>query len=215
MPSRLQRLYGSFVRGFGEGIHESEEQSIGEEAFHRAPGARWAPSSTPSPSHFTQLTSRLRHFPIFLCLQIVARKATTVSAKDLEDFDSAFRSFDKDQQGGLDLDQLAGALGALGVAEIVSDASLYPLARPTEGETGIEMSAERAGGNDGVEGEEEAARRFREPGRNVRMCREGTQATLEPHEMFDLRRVRRSELTCSITSSPRTLRRFMPRSEMR
>lgn len=53
-------------------------------------------------------------------LQMVARKATTVPAKELEEFDSAFRSFDKDSQGRLDLDQLAGALGALGVAEIMS-----------------------------------------------------------------------------------------------
>lgn len=52
----------------------------------------------------------------------MARKATTVPAKDLEEFDSAFRSFDKDSRGSLDLDQLAGALGALGVAEIVSRA---------------------------------------------------------------------------------------------
>lgn len=41
-------------------------------------------------------------------------------AKVLEEFDSAFKTFDKDGRGRLDLDQLAGALGALGVAEIVS-----------------------------------------------------------------------------------------------
>ncbi|ORY55954.1 calponin homology domain-containing protein [Leucosporidium creatinivorum] len=64
------------------------------------------------------LEKRARARKVFIEQQIVARKATTVSPKDLEEFDSAFRSFDKDLLGRLDLDQLAGALGALGVAEI-------------------------------------------------------------------------------------------------
>lgn len=53
-------------------------------------------------------------------MQIIARKATTLSPIQLEEFDSAFRTFDRLNVGRLDLDQLAGALGALGVAEIVS-----------------------------------------------------------------------------------------------
>ncbi|GAA6026519.1 hypothetical protein JCM8202_002814 [Rhodotorula sphaerocarpa] len=50
--------------------------------------------------------------------QMVARKAKAVSPEQLEEFDSAFRAFDKDGFNKLDLDQLSGALSSLGVGEV-------------------------------------------------------------------------------------------------
>lgn len=50
---------------------------------------------------------------------MVARKAKAVSPEQLEEFDSAFRAFDKDGFNKLDLDQLSGALSSLGVGEVV------------------------------------------------------------------------------------------------
>lgn len=40
--------------------------------------------------------------------------------EQLEEFESAFRAFDKEGTNRLGLDELVGALGSLGVAEIVS-----------------------------------------------------------------------------------------------
>lgn len=76
---------------------------------------------------------------------MIARKTTTVSPKDLEEFDSAFRSFDKEALGRLDLDQLSGALGALGVAEIVSDDSLLLDSRVREDDARRIGGEKRAG----------------------------------------------------------------------
>lgn len=51
---------------------------------------------------------------------MVARKASSVTPEQLEDFESAFRAFDKDGKNALDLDELAGALSSMGVLEVVS-----------------------------------------------------------------------------------------------
>ncbi|GAA5972877.1 hypothetical protein JCM11641_003984 [Rhodosporidiobolus odoratus] len=53
--------------------------------------------------------------------QISARKQTSVTPEQLEEFESAFRAFDKDGKNTLDLDELAGALGSLGVLEVNLD----------------------------------------------------------------------------------------------
>ncbi|KAK4049284.1 alpha-actinin [Microbotryomycetes sp. JL201] len=65
-----------------------------------------------------RVVKRCRERALFIENQMVARKKSDVSPRDLEEFDSAFRSFDKDGLGSLTVDQLAGALGALGVLEI-------------------------------------------------------------------------------------------------
>ena len=52
--------------------------------------------------------------------QIVARRTTSLKPEQLEEFESAFRAFDKEGTNRLGLDELVGALGSLGVAEIVS-----------------------------------------------------------------------------------------------
>lgn len=52
---------------------------------------------------------------------MVARKASSVTPEQLEDFESAFRAFDKDGKNALDLDELAGALSSMGVLEVVSE----------------------------------------------------------------------------------------------
>lgn len=44
---------------------------------------------------------------------------TNVTPEQLEEFESAFRSFDKDESNTLDPDELSGALRSLGVAEEV------------------------------------------------------------------------------------------------
>jgi len=54
-----------------------------------------------------------------LITQIVARKQTSLTSEQLEEFESAFRAFDKDGRNKLGLDELVGALRSLGVAEIV------------------------------------------------------------------------------------------------
>ncbi|GAA5844203.1 hypothetical protein JCM9279_001724 [Rhodotorula babjevae] len=53
--------------------------------------------------------------------QMVARRATSLSPEQLEDISSAFRTFDKEAKNALDLDELAGALGSLGVPEVDLD----------------------------------------------------------------------------------------------
>ncbi|BGP20152.1 hypothetical protein JCM10213_000763 [Rhodosporidiobolus nylandii] len=53
--------------------------------------------------------------------QIVARKQTNVTPEQLEEFESAFRAFDKDGKNLLDLDELAGALGSLGISAVDLD----------------------------------------------------------------------------------------------
>jgi Ca2+-binding EF-hand superfamily protein len=50
---------------------------------------------------------------------MVARKASSVTPEQLEDFESAFRAFDKNGKNALDLDELAGALSSMGVLEVV------------------------------------------------------------------------------------------------
>ncbi|KAK4704874.1 hypothetical protein P7C70_g1343, partial [Phenoliferia sp. Uapishka_3] len=42
---------------------------------------------------------------------------TNVTPEQLEEFESAFRTFDKDLNNSLDADELVGALGSLGVSE--------------------------------------------------------------------------------------------------
>ena len=51
---------------------------------------------------------------------MVARKAKAVAPEQLEEFETAFRAFDKEGHNRLDLDQLSGALSSLGVSEVVS-----------------------------------------------------------------------------------------------
>lgn len=48
---------------------------------------------------------------------------TNVTPEKLEEFESAFRAFDKDYSNTLDTDELTGALRSLGVAEQVRDPS--------------------------------------------------------------------------------------------
>ncbi|GAA5985599.1 hypothetical protein JCM10908_007035 [Rhodotorula pacifica] len=50
--------------------------------------------------------------------QMVARKAKAVAPEQLEEFETAFRAFDKDGVNKLDLDELSGALSSLGVGEV-------------------------------------------------------------------------------------------------
>ncbi|GAA5863697.1 hypothetical protein JCM8547_003696 [Rhodosporidiobolus lusitaniae] len=57
----------------------------------------------------------------FIENQIVARKATSVTPEQLEEFESAFRAFDKDGTNSLGMDELAGALGSLGILEVNLD----------------------------------------------------------------------------------------------
>lgn len=51
---------------------------------------------------------------------MVARRAKAVAPEQLEEFETAFRAFDKEGVNRLDLDQLSGALSSLGVGEVVS-----------------------------------------------------------------------------------------------
>lgn len=53
-------------------------------------------------------------------MQMVARKAKAIAPEQLEEFETAFRAFDKEGHNRLDLDQLSGALSSLGVSEVVS-----------------------------------------------------------------------------------------------
>ncbi|GAA5865515.1 hypothetical protein JCM1840_001425 [Sporobolomyces johnsonii] len=53
--------------------------------------------------------------------QVVARRATTATPEQLEEWESAFRAFDKDGSNALDLDELSGALGSLGISEVNLD----------------------------------------------------------------------------------------------
>ena len=53
-------------------------------------------------------------------IQMVARKAKAIAPEQLEEFETAFRAFDKEGHNRLDLDQLSGALSSLGVSEVVS-----------------------------------------------------------------------------------------------
>ncbi|GAA5930125.1 uncharacterized protein JCM15063_004723 [Sporobolomyces koalae] len=64
------------------------------------------------------LEKNLRIKISFIEHQIVARRQTLLKPEQLEEFESAFRAFDKDERNKLDMDQLVGALGSLGVAEI-------------------------------------------------------------------------------------------------
>ena len=50
-----------------------------------------------------------------------------MTPEQLEEFESAFRAFDKDVSNSLDIDELSGALGSLGFEESVSRTFL-PLA---------------------------------------------------------------------------------------
>ena len=53
--------------------------------------------------------------------QVVARSMTNVTAEQKEEFESAFRAFDKDESNTLNMDELAGALAALGISDINLD----------------------------------------------------------------------------------------------
>ncbi|KAI5475290.1 actin cross-linking [Pseudohyphozyma bogoriensis] len=68
---------------------------------------------------YTQLSSDVSARKAFVDNQIVARSVTNVTPEQLEEFESAFRAFDKDLSNTLDLDELVGALGSLGIAEQV------------------------------------------------------------------------------------------------
>lgn len=56
--------------------------------------------------------------------QITARTQTNVTPEQLEEFESAFKAFDKDASNSLDIDELSGALGSLGFEES-SHESIY------------------------------------------------------------------------------------------
>ncbi|GAA5901537.1 uncharacterized protein JCM6883_000247 [Sporobolomyces salmoneus] len=65
-----------------------------------------------------RLSENLKAKIAFLENQITARKSSSLKPEQLEEFESAFRAFDKDSRNRLELDELVGALGSLGVAEI-------------------------------------------------------------------------------------------------
>ncbi|GAA5901572.1 uncharacterized protein JCM6883_000260 [Sporobolomyces salmoneus] len=67
---------------------------------------------------FERLSDNLVAKIAFLENQITARKSSSLKPEQLEEFESAFRAFDKDSRNRLGLDELVGALGSLGVAEI-------------------------------------------------------------------------------------------------
>lgn len=52
--------------------------------------------------------------------QVVARSMTSVTPEQKEEFESAFRTFDRDESNTLDMDELAGALASLGISDFVS-----------------------------------------------------------------------------------------------
>ncbi|GAA5868435.1 hypothetical protein JCM3774_005377 [Rhodotorula dairenensis] len=54
----------------------------------------------------------------FVQNQMVARRAKAIAPEQLEEFETAFRAFDKEGVNRLDLDQLSGALSSLGVGEV-------------------------------------------------------------------------------------------------
>lgn len=64
-----------------------------------------------------ELQHNVRSRKSFIENQITARSYTNVTPEQLEEFESAFRSFDKDHSNTLDLDELLGALGSLGLSE--------------------------------------------------------------------------------------------------
>ncbi|GAA6039197.1 hypothetical protein JCM8097_000465 [Rhodosporidiobolus ruineniae] len=53
--------------------------------------------------------------------QITARRAPSIAPEKLEEWESAFRQFDTESKGRLGLDELAGALGGLGILEVNLD----------------------------------------------------------------------------------------------
>ncbi|KAL8283147.1 hypothetical protein RQP46_005925 [Phenoliferia psychrophenolica] len=66
---------------------------------------------------YGQLATDLQGRKAFIENQIVARSLTNVTPEQLEEFESAFRAFDKDNSNTLDSDELRGALRSLGVPE--------------------------------------------------------------------------------------------------
>ncbi|SCV68106.1 BQ2448_227 [Microbotryum intermedium] len=66
----------------------------------------------------------------FIDNQIIARKASSASPEEMEEFESVFRAFDKDGDNHLALEELEGALGALGISEI----NLAEMHDPNQGE---------------------------------------------------------------------------------
>ncbi|KAK4047110.1 hypothetical protein OIO90_006312 [Microbotryomycetes sp. JL221] len=102
-------------RAMLEEVHKADSMCQAYSVEHNEHTVRSASGLAHAVEH---LVSRCNNRRNFIQNQMVARRKTDVSARDLEDFDSAFRSFDKDGVGSLTVDQLAGALGALGVVEI-------------------------------------------------------------------------------------------------
>ncbi|GAA5820946.1 hypothetical protein JCM11251_001888 [Rhodosporidiobolus azoricus] len=68
-----------------------------------------------------QVEDKVERRKAFVENQIVARKSTALSPEQLEEYESAFRAFDKDGKNVLELDELAGALGSLGILEVNLD----------------------------------------------------------------------------------------------
>lgn len=68
----------------------------------------------------TVMRGRLFELTASQLIQMVARKAKAIAPEQLEEFETAFRAFDKEGHNRLDLDQLSGALSSLGVSEVVS-----------------------------------------------------------------------------------------------
>ncbi|KAM0755557.1 actinin-like protein [Meredithblackwellia eburnea MCA 4105] len=66
---------------------------------------------------YGQLSSDVTSRKAFIENQVVARSMTNITPELLEEFESAFRAFDKDLSNTLDADELAGALRSLGVGE--------------------------------------------------------------------------------------------------
>ncbi len=80
-------------------VHDSDALEATRQALLRAAGDRVA----------------------FVERQAAARAVTSVTAEQKEEFESAFRAFDKDQKNALSIDELAGALAALGISDVNLD----------------------------------------------------------------------------------------------
>ncbi|GAA5987273.1 hypothetical protein JCM5350_008126 [Sporobolomyces pararoseus] len=89
--------------------HEEEGEGEGYESFQSGETLRFEIDSIS-----LQFSNQIS----FIENQIVARKQTSLTPEQLEEFESAFKAFDKDSTNKLGLDELIGALGSLGVAEI-------------------------------------------------------------------------------------------------
>ncbi|GJN94415.1 hypothetical protein Rhopal_007495-T1 [Rhodotorula paludigena] len=58
---------------------------------------------------------------VFVENQVTARKASTLKPEQKEEFEGAFRAFDRNSEGRIEVEALGGVLGSLGVSEVNLD----------------------------------------------------------------------------------------------